>query len=110
MNEWLPLRRLLTGFLLRFGREHHHKHRDAPPKAVAEAVENAQPVNSRHVTSLSFHCRLGEAIRRYKRQDAAEAGCRRLSRRYDIFQPQRDNREKTLAFPGSLRHDAPAFI
>jgi hypothetical protein len=52
MNERLSLRRL-AGFLLRFGGEHHHNG-DAPPKAVAEAIENAQPVNSRHVTSLSF--------------------------------------------------------
>ena len=53
MNEWLSLRRL-AGFLLRFGRERHHNHGDAPSKAIAEAVENAQPINRRHVTSLSF--------------------------------------------------------
>jgi hypothetical protein len=80
MNERLCLRRLTAGFLLRFGRECNRYESNAPPKAVAEAVENAEPVNSRHVTSLSVHCRLGEAIRRHKRQDAAHAGCRRLSR------------------------------
>jgi len=54
MNERLGLRRLLAGFPLRFGRERHHYQSDAPPKAVAEAIKNAQPVNRRHVTSLSF--------------------------------------------------------
>jgi hypothetical protein len=54
MNEWLSLCRLTAGFLLPFGREHNHNQGDAPSQAVAKAVENAQPVNSRHVTSLSF--------------------------------------------------------
>jgi hypothetical protein len=54
MNERLSLRRWIAGFLLRLGRERHHNQSDAPPKAVAKSVENAQPVNGRHVTSLSF--------------------------------------------------------
>jgi hypothetical protein len=66
-------------------RDYHGRCKNAPAPTIAYASDDLQPVICRHVDLTFLHCRLGEDSLGHKRQDAAHAGCRRLSHDDYIF-------------------------